>query len=219
MVNKKQHENFNHWRKVLQNTPESYKQWFEAEREFLWNNIRKINSSILEVGCGNGRSLYSLLHLGGFLYGIDNDENAVREARELLEPYGARISLQEAANLTFRDKSFDYVLSLSTPANFGSQKNKIYSEMRRVLKPDGEIIINVFNEDAFDERIKVYKALKAPIKGIKGTTVIFEDGDIEFISEQFSRQQLEEICKDNNLVPVDIRKEGIGYLCRFKKKG
>ncbi|MGV8151580.1 MAG: class I SAM-dependent methyltransferase [Candidatus Nanoarchaeia archaeon] len=218
MANKKQHKNFDYWSILLQDTPASYKRWFKFEEEYLKMNIKE-NSKILEVGCGEGRSLTYLISKGSTLYGIDHDKNAVLLARNnlSLEGININISYMEANNLLFKNNVFDYVLSLSTPANFGSQKNEIYSEMKRVLKPEGEIIINVFNEDAFEERIKFYKKIKSAIKEIRGTTVIFKEGDKEFVSEQFSREDLEKICRENNLIPIEIRKKGIGYLCRFKK--
>ena len=216
--NSEGHENFSYWNKLLENAPEAYKKWFGFEEQYLMKHIRP-ESKILEVGCGEGRSLAYLAGNGRVVYGIDHDKRAGLLARKKLESVGlnANIMTMEASDLIFKDNVFDYVMSLSTPANFGNQKNKIYSEMRRVVKPDGEIIVNVFNEDAFDERIKFYRSLGPPIKEIVGTTVIFEDPNKEFISEQFSREQLEEIARASRLTPIEISKQGIGYLCRFRK--
>jgi len=217
MTNQEQHDNFSYWGKILQETPESYKQWFEAEKAYLDRHVRP-HSQILEVGCGEGRSLSYLTEKRCRLYGIDYDKRAALSARSKLkdQEMGANILLMQAKDLIFKDSVFDYVLSLTTPANFASQKKQIYSEMKRVLKPLGEIILNVFNEDAFPERIQFYKRLVCPIKEIRGTTVIFEGDD--FISEQFSRTQLENLAKDNGLNVIDISKAGIGYLCRFEKR-
>ena len=92
-------------------------------------------------------------------------------------------------------------------------------EMKRVLKPEGEILISVFNEEmnTFYERIKFYTELKAPVKEVKGTTVIFDYPHGANISEQFSKKQLENIFQKNNLHPIEISKQGIGYFCRLKK--
>ena len=32
---KQEHENFSYWGKLLQEAPDSYKEWFEAERKYL----------------------------------------------------------------------------------------------------------------------------------------------------------------------------------------
>ena len=109
---------------------------------------------------------------------------------------------------------------MTTPVNFGNDRNWIYSEMKRVLLPDGEIIISIFNEDQFTfyERTKLYAQLGAPVKEVKGTTFVFDYPNGAHISEQFSKKQLEEIFDENGLEPVDISKQGIGYFCRAKKK-
>jgi ubiquinone/menaquinone biosynthesis C-methylase UbiE len=216
---KEQPENFNYWSSVLENMPQSYVQWFEAERRYLERNISD-NSMVLEIGCGDGRSLSYISDKDCTLYGIDYSEKAGLTGRENLKILGmdANIISMEADDLIFRNNSFDYVLSLTTPANFGDKKDDIYLEMKRVLGKDGEIIISVFNEEAFDERMKVYEIVGVPIKRIEGTKFIFEEAGSEFVSEQFSRSQLEEICEHANLQPIEIQKEGIGYFCRFGKE-
>ena len=47
--------NIEWWEKALINLPESYINWFKEEGDFLRKNIYK-DSSVLEVGCGEGRS-------------------------------------------------------------------------------------------------------------------------------------------------------------------
>jgi len=46
--------------------------------------------------------------------------------------------------------------------------------MKGVLKPGGKIIISVFSEDAFSERMALYRSI-GEIKEIRGTTVIFDE--------------------------------------------
>jgi SAM-dependent methyltransferase len=202
---------------MMQDAPESYRQWFKDESEFLRRNVRKLNSVILDVGCGDGRTLYSLLRLGGFLYGVDNDIVAVEKARRSLNNPFITILHREAKNLGFHDNIFDYVLAMNVAGNFGKDRNQIYSEMRRVLKPEGELVLSVFNEDALDERIKVYRAHNMPIKRIEGATVVFDCAEGEHYSEQYSELQLRQLFQENRLIPIEIEKQGIGYLCRLKK--
>ena len=106
---------------------------------------------------------------------------------------------------------------MTTPANFGDEKQKFYAEMKRVVKEEGQILLSVFNEDAMEERLKLYKKVNAKVKEIRGGRVIFEDFvDIEF-SEQFSKSELENIFKEAGLKVLEIKKEVIGYFCRLGK--
>jgi ubiquinone/menaquinone biosynthesis C-methylase UbiE len=206
--------NIEWWKKVLTNTPESYKKWFEKEREFLRKNIKK-DSRVLEVGCGEGRSLNYIMDITKNIIGIDNSQKAIEDAKDNLK--GIKFQVADGRKLPFEDNSFDFVICMTTPANFGDKKQEFYAEMKRVVKKEGQILLSVFNEDAMEERLKLYKQVKTPIKKIVGGRVIFEDSvDVEF-SEQFSKKELEEIFKEAGLKITEITKEGIGYFCKLTK--
>ncbi|MCK5026601.1 MAG: hypothetical protein KAS15_08445, partial [Nanoarchaeota archaeon] len=104
-----------------------------------------------------------------------------------------------------------------TFANFADKKFIILDEMKRTLKDSGHIIISVFSEDAFEERMKVYKTDGVKIKHIDGTTVIFDESFGDNISEQFNKEQLENIFSQANLIVEDITQVNIAYLCKLKK--
>ncbi len=58
--------------------------------------------------------------------------------------------------------------------NLEGNKSAALEEASRVLKKDGKIFLGSYSEDAFDERIKIYKRDKLPITKIEGTKVIFD---------------------------------------------
>jgi len=208
--------NIDYWKELSENPPELFKRLFKFEEEYLEDLIKK-GSKILNVGCGIGRTENYLINKGGIFYGVDNDSDAVITARESLSTHpNISISLGDGRNLDYRDSTFDYVLCLGTPANFGNERNQFYSEMRRVLKHDGEVVIAVYNEDAFEERKKAYDFAGPENKRIEGTT-FFGDNPFPIVSEQFSKEQLEEIFDENGFVPTDITKDGIGYFCILEK--
>ena len=206
------------WEEALKNQPKSYKKWFTKEKEYLIKNIKK-NSKVLEVGSGNGRSIVDILEITKDITGIDNDETAIMHSRENLKDYpNVKLILAEGKELPFIEETFDYITCIGTFANFGEDKYKILAEMKRVLKEKGKIIISVYSDKAFEERLKLYKKLKFEIKEIKNNgTVIFSDPNTEGISEQFSKKQLEEIAKKVGLKIEDITDAGIGYLYTLAK--
>lgn len=206
-----------YWERFIKNLPKSYKEWFKEEKKYLMKNITK-NSKVLDVGCGEGRSLNDILPKTKKLTGIDYDPSTVKVARDEFKDYPTiKIFKANAKKLPFKNNYFDYVICMTSFANFGKDKYKILKEMKRVLKRDGDIIISVFSEDAFKERMKVYKKTKAQIKEIKGTTVIFDESLRDCISEQFSKKELIEIFYKVNLKLVEIKKIGIAYICKLKK--
>ena len=204
------------WEKVLENVPESYKEWFDKEKDYLIKHVSK-GSSVLEVGCGEGRSLNYIKDTAKKIIGVDIDEKAILDAKNNLGDYkNISFFVEDGRKLSFKDDSFDYVLCLTTPANFMDETDKFYQEMKRIVKPKGEIIISVFNEDALLERLKLYKKLNSPIIKIEGNEVFFDIKDIPS-SRGFSKEELEQIFKRNGLKVIELIKKSIGYFCRLKK--
>ncbi len=204
---------------LLKALPESYQDWFKKEKEYLEKHVSK-NSSVLEVGCGDGRSIFDLLPMTENITGIDHDEKAIQEiSRRFIDYPSIKFIKADAEHLPFENDSFDHVICMTSFANFANKKFEILEEMKRVLKDDGKIIISVFSQNSLPERMNVYKNLDVPIKEIKENgTVIFDESLGDNISEQFTKNQLEEIFQKTNLNINDITEVSIAYLCTLSKK-
>lgn len=207
--------NIQFWEKVLQDEPESFGRWFAEEGRFLKSNIRK-NAYVLEVGCGNGRSLLEIASITKNLAGIDHDRDAIRDARTKLKKVGnVQLLLADAIHLPFSKNSFDYVLCMTTFANFYNKKLRALREMKRVLKDDGNIMLSVYSENALKDRLKVYEKVGAKIKRISNKGMVsFDDGEH---SEQFSSMELKLIFKKVGLKIDKIKKVKIAYICKLSK--
>lgn len=202
---------------VLQNLPESYRNRFSEEKKYLQKNI-PINSKILDVACGDGRSIYDILNLTNDITWIDYDDKAVKDAKNNFKKNPCvKIIKADAMNLPFDDSSFDIEISMGNFMNFADKKVAILSEMKRVLHKDWKIIISVFSEDALQERLKVYKNIGIKIDKIVWWTVVFDPSVGANISEQFSQPELEFLVQKAWLRIEDIKKVGIAYLCTLLK--
>ena len=198
--------NIDYWENLLINLPKSYKKWFEKEKKYLQKIITK-DASVLEVGCGNGRSIFDILPKTKNVTGIDHEDKAVVDAKNNFSRYPSiKILKADAAQLPFDNEEFDFVICMTTFANFADKKFKALEEMRRVLKDSGKIIISVFSENALEERMRVYKTSGVKIKEVKNGTVIFDESLGDNISEQFTKEQLENIFSKVNLKIEDIKK-------------
>ncbi|MBU2638060.1 MAG: class I SAM-dependent methyltransferase [Nanoarchaeota archaeon] len=213
-MNKK---NIDFWEDVLANQPASYRKWFEEEKKYLQKIITP-NAKVLDVGCGDGRSIFDIIETTQDAVGIDHDQKAVDDARRKFAEYpSVKFLKADADKLPFKDEEFDFVICMGTFANFADKKFAVLEEMKRVLKKTGKIIISVYSEDAFEERIKVYSASGTKIKEIKGGKVIFDEELGDNTSEQFSREELEKIFSKVQLKIEDMTKVNIAYLCRLSK--
>lgn len=212
-------KNILRWEKVLQDSPKAYKKWFDAEKKFFLKHI-KLGSRVLEVGCGDGRSLRDVSEITDKLTGVDHDIAAVEHAKEKLKDIpNCNIILAEGKNLPFADKEFDCVTCIGTFANLGEDKYKVLEEMRRVLKDNGMIIISSYSEKALEERMKVYQDINAEILEVRDNgTIVFEDIEGDYVSEQFSEEELGMIFEKVGLKMAEIEDAGIGYICKLTKK-
>lgn len=209
--------NMDYWEFVLENLPDSYHKWFKEEKKYLQKIITP-DAKVLEVGCGAGRSIFDILSITQNITGIDHDDKAIFDARNNLSDYPAiKILKAEATKLPFADEEFDFIICMTTFANFAGNKFIILEEMKRVLKKSGKIIISVFSEDALNERMKVYDASGVEIKKIEKGNVTFDESLGDNISEQFSKEQLTDIFLKANLKMDDIKKANMAYLCTLSK--
>lgn len=100
--------------------------------------------TILEVGCGTGYWLREFIKWGARpenMIGVDLLGERIDEARWLC-PASVRLYCQSATMLKFDDVSFDCVLqsTVFTSILEAKMKQKIASEMLRVVKPEGFIL-------------------------------------------------------------------------------
>jgi phosphatidylethanolamine/phosphatidyl-N-methylethanolamine N-methyltransferase len=105
---------------------------------------------VLEVGVGTGLAL-PLYRRDITVVGIDVSPEMLERARDKVEERALRnveaLLEMDAENLTFPDQSFDTVIAMYV-ASVVPHPERLMSEMRRVCKPDGDIlIVNHFTSD------------------------------------------------------------------------
>ncbi len=209
---KKLKNNIDYWLGAMNNLPDSYRKWFQEEKLYL-NGIITNDAKVLEVGCGDGRSISDIATRTKNVTGIDYDLTAVSKASQRFSSEKTiKIIKADATNLPFENETYDFVICMVTFVNFDDKKQVALSEMKRVLKKGGKIIISAFSEDALEERMKLYRA-SGPIKSIENGKVTF---GLEFkfnVSEQFSEAELRAIFSEAKLKVVDITRLDISYLC------
>ena len=103
-------------------------------------NIQNIHD-VLEIGCGIGTlSAFLSSEYGMSIYGTDFDPKQIRIARELYgENDHLHFRVEDAANLTFEDASFDLVVSQDVFHHIAAWPQAI-CEIARVLRLEGHFI-------------------------------------------------------------------------------
>jgi ubiquinone/menaquinone biosynthesis C-methylase UbiE len=121
---------------------------------FLYNYLRDKckGKKILDYGCGNGIHSVFLAECGGNVTGIDLSENQLEIAKKRTQKKGIedRVNFikMDCEKLDFPGNSFDIIFDGGTFSSL--DLNKVFSELVRVLKPDGFILgIETFGHNPF----------------------------------------------------------------------
>lgn len=113
--------------------------------EKLGGDITKLN--VLDVGCGIGQTDSFLVNRFHMLYGIDIASAAVERARTVNPTVDYKV--YDGFHLPFNEGTFDIVITICVIHHLRfTQRNNFISEMKRVLKNGGLIMIfehNPFN--------------------------------------------------------------------------
>jgi len=121
------------WSSYIFNTLSFLKNWAQISPQAI----------VLDIGCGTGE--FERLVLSEYpnqqIVGVDISEKMLAIAREKLQAYPS-VSFRTASTsaLPFASKSFDAIISASSFHYFDAPVAAL-AEMKRVLKPDGTVVI------------------------------------------------------------------------------
>jgi ubiquinone/menaquinone biosynthesis C-methylase UbiE len=102
---------------------------------------------ILDAGCGNGIAGVNILRRGYDWSGFDISGEMIKRAKELLRSEGLdpdRVFSGDVFHMSFPDRTFDKVLLLGVLQHL-PEHEQIFSEIHRVLKTGGDLIVSMDN--------------------------------------------------------------------------
>lgn len=125
---------------------------FDITRQYQWKEFDKIiryikdGDAIADIGCGNGRFFSYVKNVRNVEYvGIDNNKKLIRIAQK--KYHEENFLLGDMLDLPLENRSQDTGISIAALHHIPSKKlrRKALSEMHRILKNDGTLIISVWN--------------------------------------------------------------------------
>src|SRR5437870_491198 len=101
---------------------------------------------VLEVGCGAGVDLARFAKGGALVVGVDLASSAIDLARANFSQQGltGEFRVENGETLPFIDSSFDLVYAHGV-VQYTADPQRLIDECRRVLKPGGEAVFQVYN--------------------------------------------------------------------------
>jgi len=154
----------------------------------------KAGDRVLDVCCGTGDQAFYYAEAGITATGIDLDSNMLKLAGKDKRKKALRnVSFQiaDARNLPFKNSSFDYAsISFALHEKERTARDKIISEMRRVVKKEGDLIF-------IDLQAPLPKTLFAYL--IKAVEFIAGRDHHRHFKDYIEQGGLDEILKKNHL--------------------
>lgn len=170
---------------------------FSQTRIFTWKwtddfmkNIPKY-STILDIGCGNGRNL---CYTDMIMYGMDISLEQLKARRGEKPKYfqGKNNNLihSNMISIPFRNNIFDYILVIASFHHLNTLEERKYclNEMNRVLKSGGKILLSVWSINQPKKTKRTFSNYGDTIvywKNIPRYYYIFELGEIKQLLQEY----------------------------------
>jgi len=116
-----------------------------------WNG-----KNVLEIGTGVGTDARQIIARGGEYTGINVDNGSVEATKRALEVFGlsGKVVQSSATDIFFGDCSVDVVYSFGVLHHI-PDVGKAVSEIDRVLKPGGELLVMLYNRNSINYQIEI----------------------------------------------------------------
>ena len=180
------------WGRLWGTMPSEWAAVEEAQRPTYEIAVERLGiddgTRVLDLGCGTGVFLRAAADRGAQVAGIDAAEGLLAIARQRVP--GADVRVGDMQALPFADDTFDAVTSFSS-LFFADDMTRALSEARRVTKPGGTVLVQVFGRP---ERcsLEVMKSAIVPLLGMEGDE-----------PEYWRFDKLEQIARDAGLEPAE----------------
>ncbi len=194
--------------------PKPLLEYLSAEESELKNTIS--GGSVLDIGCGNGRTTKLLSELSDTVVGVDFSDHLLNQAKiNLSGKNNVELFLEDAKSMHFKDASFDYVVMMwNTFGNLYSSRNQVLQESSRVLRPSGKIFLSVFSENVLPPYFEMLRCSGLNVAHFDENYVFLKEG---LVSERFTQKKLEQIFEQKSLNYKIKKLTDIAYWCEIWK--
>lgn len=112
---------------------------------------------VLEIGLGQGADSMQIIKRGAIYYGIDLTEESIKRLKErfrLFEQPYKEVVKANAQHIPYEDNFFDVVYSHGV-IHHSPEIEKIVSEIYRVLKPGGKVVVMLYHRNSFNYYVSI----------------------------------------------------------------
>jgi 2-polyprenyl-3-methyl-5-hydroxy-6-metoxy-1,4-benzoquinol methylase len=150
---------------------------------------------VLEIGCGMGLHTERMVRAGADVTAVDLSPTSIEATQKRLALKGLRADVREvdAEALPFADGSFDFVWSWGV-IHHSSRTARIVRGIARVLRPEGEARVMVYNREAAVTRLLLFRDHVLSGRFLHNTVeeTLFRNTD-GFSARHYVREQFEDL--------------------------
>jgi len=174
---------------------------FDKTRIYSWSETIKFiksmkkNSKVLDLGCGNGRDINTLLKYKHKPIGLDSSKKLLNIAKKRYPQ--VKFIHADMTKIPLKNNSLDYVLCIAAFHHLKTKKARIscLKEIKRILKPNGKLFLTVWT-----------------LKGKKGPNYITWQNKIKRYYYFFTEKELKDLFKETNLKIIKLQKNKNYYI-------
>lgn len=168
--------------------------WYYAEK---WR--REGRRSVLDLGCGLGRHSVLFAKYGFKVTAMDVSRDAIDFLRGYRKKQGVDLTcrLADMEEMPFADDAFDCVFAMHSAGHADTVgMNKVMKEIKRVLKPDGEVFMTLCSKET-------WTYAQSGLPKVDSNTVIKTDGPEQGVPHFFvDKDDIENLFADFELTKV-----------------
>ncbi len=170
-----------------------------------------INLKVLDIGCGGGRYSRYAKNKGNFVVALDKYSNMAKSLEKDNIPFIQGV----IDELPIKDNSFDVILSIGVIHNAITvgEFEKAISEMYRVLRNNGKVILSVFTNDIITDDLTFVGNSKYEINGRQPMILLSKD-KINNLLKKYKFNILKKV--DEHITDVGCGKRNV-YTLLLKK--
>lgn len=156
----------------------------------LLDSISLKGKRVLEVGTGVGTDARALIARGALYSGVNIDHGSTAMTMAALRAFNlpGRVEQADATALPYEDASFDVVYSYGVLHHIPNVATAV-SEIYRVLRPGGLLVVMVYNRDSINYRIEIMFLRKLFVRALLLPGVIGILGMLGYPKDKLARHR------------------------------
>ena len=150
-------------KQVWENISKEWNEFKKIPAESTMQFLKKQKGKVLDFGSGSGRNLTKIK--SGKMYLLDFSEGMIELAKKKAkkEKINAEFAVSSMTKTPYGNNFFDGAICISAFHCLNRlEQKKAVKELYRILKPEAQILVGVWNKDS--KRLKRHKGKEAKIK-------------------------------------------------------